>query len=169
MRSNFLLHHSFLPNQSWKNPSHWKWWHMPCPSILSNWDILFEVAMPITFKTGDSLIRLGLFPFFLLEILLLLSGTHEFPFISKFSTVLEFQKFSKILCKVVNIIFDYILILWVMSFYSFIYRLKSKWFALSLIWQWKFICLETTNQFLDFDFIKVFALLNCSHLCTEAL
>ena len=66
--------------------------------------------MPITLKTSDSLSRLGLLPLSPFEVLLLLSGTHEFPFITKFSTVLELQKFSKILCKIGNILFDYILI-----------------------------------------------------------
>ena len=129
---------------------------------------LFEMAMPITLKTSDSLNRLGLLPFSPFEVLLF-SGTHEFPFITKFPIILELHEFLEILCKVGNILFDYILTRWIVSFYSFIYRLKSKWFALSLIWQWKLICLERTNQLLDFDFINVFALLNCSHLCMEAL
>ena len=55
---------------------------------------LFEMAMSITFKTSDSLSRLGLLPFSLFEVLLLLSRTCEFPFITKFPTVLELQKFT---------------------------------------------------------------------------
>ena len=68
------------------------------------------MTMSITFKTSDTLGRLGLISFSLLEVLLLLSGTHEFPFITKFPTVLELQEFTEILCKVGNILFDYILI-----------------------------------------------------------
>ena len=59
--------------------------------------------MSITFKTSDSLSRLGLLPFSLFEVLLLISGTCEFPFITKFPIVLELQKFAKIICKVSNI------------------------------------------------------------------
>ena len=66
--------------------------------------------MSITFKTSDSLIRLGLLPISLFEVLLLLSGTCEFPFIIKFPTVLELQEFAEILCKVSNIFLDDILI-----------------------------------------------------------
>ena len=60
--------------------------------------------MSITFKTSDSLIRLGVLPVSLSEILLLLSGTCEFP------TVPKLREFVEILCKVDNILFDYILI-----------------------------------------------------------
>ena len=68
------------------------------------------MATSITFKTNDSLIRLGLLPVSLFEVLLLLSGTSEFPFIIKFPTVLELQEFLEILCKVSNIFLDDILI-----------------------------------------------------------
>ena len=91
--------------------------------------------MPITLKTCDFLGRLGLFPIFLLEILFLLSGIYEFPFIAKFPTVLELQKFSEILCKMDNVLLDYIIIRRVMNIHPFIYSLESKDFALSLIGQ----------------------------------
>ena len=142
---------------------------MPCHSSQIIRTFLFEMVMSITFKTSDSLSRLGLLPFSLFEILPLLSRTCELPFITKFPTVLELHKFVKILCKVSNVFFNNILIRWVMCFYPFIYSLKSKEFALSLVWQWKLICLERTNQLLDFDFIEALAFLNCSYLCTEAL
>ena len=51
--------------------------------------------MPITLKTCDFLGKLGLLPIFLLEILLLLSRIHEFPFIAKFPVVLELQKLDR--------------------------------------------------------------------------
>ena len=91
--------------------------------------------MPITLKTCDFLGRLGLIPIFLLEIFLLLSGIHEFPFIAKFPAVLELQKFSEIICKIGNILVDYIIIRRVMNIHPFIYSLESKGLALSLIRQ----------------------------------
>ena len=124
--------------------------------------------MSITFKTSDSLIRLGILSISLFEVLLLLSGTCKFPFVTKFPTVLELQEFAGIFCKVSNIFLDNILIWWVVCFYPFIYGLKSKRLALSLSGQWQFICLKWANQFLDFDIIKIFALFNCYHLGAEA-
>ena len=91
--------------------------------------------MPITLKTCDFLGRLGLIPIFLLEIFLLLSGIHEFPFIAKFPAVLELQKFSEILCKIGNVLLNYIIIRRVMNIHPFIYSLESMGFALSLIGQ----------------------------------
>ena len=91
--------------------------------------------MPITLKTCDLLGRLGLLPIFLLEIRLLLSKIHEFSFIAKFPAVLELQKFLKILCKIGNVLLDYIIIRRVMNIHPFIYSLESKEFALSLIGQ----------------------------------
>ena len=79
--------------------------------------------------------RLGLLPTFLLEILLLLSEIHEFPFIAKFPAILELQKFSEILCKIGNVLLDYIIIRRVMNIHPFIYSLERKGFALSLIGQ----------------------------------
>ena len=59
----------------------------------------------------------------------------SFPFITKFTTVLELKKFSKILCKIGNVLLDYIIIRRVTNIHPFIYNLESKGFALSLIWQ----------------------------------
>ena len=128
----------------------------------------FKVTMPITLKTCDFLGRLGLLPIFLLEILLLLSRIHEFPLIAKFPAILELHKFSKILCKIGNVLLDYIIIQRVMNIHPFIYNLESKGFALSLIGQWQFVGLKRTNQLLDFDIIKVLALFNCCHLGMKA-
>ena len=125
------------------------------------------MAMSITFKISDSLIRLGLLPVSLFEVLLLLSRTCEFPFIIKFSTVLELQEFAEILYKVSNIFLDDILIRSIVCFYPFIYYLKSKRFALPLSGQLQFISLKRANQFLNFDLIKILALFNRHHLGME--
>ena len=122
------------------------------------------MVMSITFKTSDSLIRLGLLPISLFEVLLLLSGTCEFPFIIKFPTVLELQEFSEILYKVSNIFLNNILIRWVVCFYPFIYCLKSKRFSLSLSGQQQFISLKWAN----FDLINILALFNRRHLSLKA-
>ena len=50
-------------------------------------------------------------------------------------------QFSKIFCKICNVLLDCIIIRRVMNIHPFIYSLESKGFSLSLIGQWQFICL----------------------------
>ena len=56
----------------------------------------------------------------------------------------------------------------VMDFQPFINGLKSKGFALPLCGQRQFVSLKRTNQFLDFDVIKVLAFFNHYHFVTKA-
>ena len=55
------------------------------------------MSMFVALKASNSLSRLRLLPISPFEVLFILSETWEFPFLSKFSTVLEFYKFSEIL------------------------------------------------------------------------